>query len=501
MSNLDLLDDLVEIGARLRARGKELQPLFDRVADGGDDKGEDFFFSLPEYDQEALALHARMEATTLHTPEVAAVPSMDRAMERHERVYADGRIAAYQEMERVIPGNAGSRVQFDRNLPDADVGALPYYPPAPASRPSPQDTATDDITLEQLIKRYLASLSEDKKAARRSYETALRHLRRILVEVAGQETLKSSEIKPAHVRHYVAVLPKWPRHDRYKSADTIEELVALECEKLSAKTVSNRLMIVRMFFNWAFEQGYTIADHLVKICRVSKAQSRGGRSIFTSEDLRKLFESEEYMSGSFKRHSEYWIPLIGTHTGARQAEICQLHTADVSRDRDGQWWFDINKNADKRLKTKESQRLVPVHSRLLDLGLADYVQFRKDDTNPRLFPEEIRNDRDEFHAYSGRFNRYRKDKGVEGENGMRKDFHSFRHTVADALMRGGKVPEHIANWFVGHRPSNVSETRRTYSHGPDPSALIECLQHLNFEIDFSKIKKWSLQLGTQGSPG
>ncbi len=59
MSNLDPLDDLVEFGARLRARGRELQPLFERVAAEGKDNLEDFFFSPPEYDQEALDLMAR----------------------------------------------------------------------------------------------------------------------------------------------------------------------------------------------------------------------------------------------------------------------------------------------------------------------------------------------------------------------------------------------------------------------------------------------------------
>jgi integrase len=47
------------------------------------------------------------------------------------------------------------------------------------------------------------------------------------------------------------------------------------------------------------------------------------RKTFSTDDLKKLFESVEYQKG-FREPFQYWVPIIGLYTGARLEEICRL---------------------------------------------------------------------------------------------------------------------------------------------------------------------------------
>ena len=73
--------------------------------------------------------------------------------------------------------------------------------------------------------------------------------------------------------------------------------------------------------------------------------------------------------------------------GARLNEIAQIHFADI-REVDGLWCFDLNDDDDtKKLKTDASRRLVPMHSRLIELGMLDYVQTLRASGAQKLFPD------------------------------------------------------------------------------------------------------------------
>ena len=90
----------------------------------------------------------------------------------------------------------------------------------------------------------------------------------------------------------------------------------------------------------------------------------------------------------------------------------------------------------KRLKTKSSQRVVPVHSQLVKLGFLKYVAEvrRRDGEKAFLFPL-VAPDRGAagVAAWSKWFGRYLRAQGVTD---TAKVFHSFRHSFKDALRRG-----------------------------------------------------------------
>ena len=93
------------------------------------------------------------------------------------------------------------------------------------------------------------------------------------------------------------------------------------------------------------------------------------------------------------RRGRFWVPLLSLFHGLRLNEAAQLYTEDV-KERGGIRYFAIREEredgskCDKRLKTKQSKRDVPIHPELEPIGFLDFIAARRKDTSsPRLFPE------------------------------------------------------------------------------------------------------------------
>lgn len=90
--------------------------------------------------------------------------------------------------------------------------------------------------------------------------------------------------------------------------------------------------------------------------------------------------------------------------------------------------------AGKRVKSKASERVVPVHPELVKLGFLDYVGWRaRDGSSSWLFPTVAPDQRRALAAWSKWFGQYlRKRIGVSDPDRV---FHSFRHYFQDGLRR------------------------------------------------------------------
>lgn len=141
------------------------------------------------------------------------------------------------------------------------------------------------------------------------------------------------------------------------------------------------------------------------------------------------------------------------------------------------WCFDVNEEDDKRLKTEASRRLVPLHPKLIDLGLLRYVETMRGKKSPRLWPSLTRRDIDGYCPalgnWFGRFNR----KHITDD--PLKTFHSLRHTVADTLKQQG-CQEYMIAEILGH--ANDSVTTARYGKRVNPKALLEVLSQVKFEL-------------------
>ena len=123
-----------------------------------------------------------------------------------------------------------------------------------------------------------------------------------------------------------------------------------------------------------------------------------GASVFTEDDLQKIFQAPGYNPDNFKQAYKFWVPLIGLYSGMRLEEICQL-TIDDIKQIDGTWCFDINNQGDKRIKTNAAKRYVPIHPMLLnELNFLGFVELVKKNGPGRLSPD--------LKKQSGRYSHY-----------------------------------------------------------------------------------------------
>ncbi len=79
------------------------------------------------------------------------------------------------------------------------------------------------------------------------------------------------------------------------------------------------------------------------------------------------------------------VPLIAAYTGARREEIAGLMPKDIIKV-ECTLCFDIDGNDLRRIKNLPSQRKVPIHSHLIELGFMDYVEALRTKGSPFLVP-------------------------------------------------------------------------------------------------------------------
>ncbi len=302
-----------------------------------------------------------------------------------------------------------------------------------------------------------------------------------------------------HVLDYKGKLLQLPanrtKRKEYRSL-TLDEVLVMdipESHLLSAETLSGHLNKVSAFLDWGYRNGLMKADLKLPLQRVIKKPKHAisQRDAFSPNDLKKLFNSDQYLNGTHKQPSHFYVPLLALFSGARQNELCQLYKADVYQEREtGIWVLDINEDGEeKHLKKPSHARLVPIHPKLIELG---FIEFVKRVTTQRLFTD-LKFKRDGYgQSFSRWFNEtYRNSNNcnVGQKAGEHKNFHSFRHTFITCLTNKHNTPQHKLAHIVGHRPGDGSETIQRYTKLTELKDRYNIIRQIEWDsIDFSAIQ-------------
>ena len=284
--------------------------------------------------------------------------------------------------------------------------------------------------------------------------------------------------------------PKW--QTRFKSMK-IQDVAALQLPPISPATVNRLLSPICTFLNWAVVEGHISANPASRLRAIARVRADSQRAAFQDVDLRFIFERSPMYRGceaAWKRNhpgskiikdARFWLPLIALFTGMRLEEIAQLRCRDIKQVGDV-WVIDVNTSDGKRLKNQNSQRLIPIHSELLAIGLLDRVEQTVVSGNERLWPElQINKHGSHSASYSTWFGRYKK---LIGLTDPKKTFHSFRHTFIDQLKQLD-VPDGKIQELVGH--ANHSITTGRYGKPYRPAALKKVIEGLDYGLDLRKI--------------
>lgn len=277
-----------------------------------------------------------------------------------------------------------------------------------------------------------------------------------------------------------------------KAAERASELGMVP---MSDSNVNKLLGFVGSFWNWAEDNYDDAPSNPFKGIKIKVRRDVGSdRDPFRPDELQAIFSAPLFtgclsvrkwkVPGDLipKDAGIFWVPLISLFSGARLGEIIQLYTSDIRED-NGIYYFDINADGDdKRLKTRGSKRIIPIHPKLIDIGLMNHVKKSRAVNGVRLFPD-LPLGRDGYYSspFSKHFNRFLNSIGIKR---AKNAFHSFRHCFEDAC-RENNVSKEIMDHLQGHVEAGMSSR---YGSGYSLQTLNEAMKKIAYrDLDLSHL--------------
>lgn len=366
----------------------------------------------------------------------------------------------------------------------------------PATSTPPSSTGT--AMLSSYVEAYLGSFPQDQRPNDKSLE-AYRAAISTFIKIVGDKPLCALAIQDQN--RFEDVIVKLPVNSTKVAATRgleIDEMLALNLKPISLQNAKNIARRANMFLAWAFRrEGGKPPFQLLDTIRVGKKlKSAKKRRAFTDDELRVVFNPTTLGKSTQASPYMFWLPLIGAHTGMRINEIAQLLLSDLVT-LDGVHCFNVTDSPDpdeepeeaaraKTIKTEAGKRIVPVHARLVELGLLAYADALRSAGHTRLFPDLVGGRDGPGQPASKQFGRYcDRVKLTDSE----LVFHSFRHGTV-GRMRSAKVEKELRMVVVGHSAAedthdDYGDIQNDYSVR-DKQAAIESLQFDRI-IDYAQL--------------
>jgi len=208
---------------------------------------------------------------------------------------------------------------------------------------------------------------------------------RIMREMLGEQT-PVVEITSEDIEQLCESMRRLPKNAAQRYADLTLRQASAEAdrrgdtERLNAKTQENYFNNIVTVFNFAVEKRLISHNPATgRWLRQSFEHEKGqAKPQFTIDHLNRLFRAPLYtgckddelgyaIPGPNKpRRGRFWVPLLSLFHGLRLNEAAQLYTEDVKQGGNIHYLAireerEDGSKCDKRLKTKQSKRDVPIH--------------------------------------------------------------------------------------------------------------------------------------------
>lgn len=255
----------------------------------------------------------------------------------------------------------------------------------------------------------------------------------------------------------------------------------------SPRTVAREMSGLSNFYRWAVREGYADDNPIPSLMPKYETKNRKYPT-YTEAEIRTLLASPLFKSCSPTRPAKpgnveirdwrYWVPLLALFTGARAGEISQLANRDVI-ERHGVWCLSFVEGTvddfEQRLKSDGATRVIPLHSKILDLGFLKYCANRKG----RLFPEiEAKSSGNLSDKISRFWSRHLTALKIK-RRGL--NMHSFRHSFIDECRVTG-TPNALIGALVGHGDHSI-----TAHYGQEAEFTIKQRHEAVEKVRFSKL--------------
>lgn len=329
------------------------------------------------------------------------------------------------------------------------------YSPRGVKRDFESSQAGQSITLTEAWVQFKSWKRWPDKSAK-FYELLFDNLKFFL----GDPPVDS--ITKADLKRTFDGIARFPKRNikKYKGVP-IEELSCMtvpEADRVSSKLVKEHLKLCQSLFS----------RYLVRELELLKVSPTDGLSVdYENHRYASLSDAvvREVLERSCKKPLWVrWFVHLAALSGARRSEIARLTSTDFRVCKDTQrHYFVINGG-----KTKAARRIVPVHSRLISLGMMEWVRQQGGD----LFPTAKANpNRITDHFVSLVYEK-------TNDLGERIVFHSLRHTFITKARAAG-VSTVLVQQVVGHEKSGAGITDR-YTHAFPLKDIIKVVESVGY---------------------
>ena len=177
---------------------------------------------------------------------------------------------------------------------------------------------------------------------------------------------------------------------------------------------------------------------------------------FQDFHIQSIFNPEVFLGGT-RDPDHFWSPILGLHLGLRLGEFVAAKVSDIGHIPEiDVWYLDVTD-----AKNLNSVRRLPITEPLIRLGFLRYVEYVRSLGAEYLFPHRDWTcptaERDRSKCQSARFGSYLDVLKIRERCFV---FHSFRHTVVNAMQDAG-VPLSHAMQIAGHQAQEHSvKTKR-----------------------------------------
>ena len=246
---------------------------------------------------------------------------------------------------------------------------------------------------------------------------------------------KDSELS---VKFLLAVLPDKPPNE-YRRHELNELISHHASEGLSTGSIQKRLGMLRSMFNFVARELEldTALNHTFKEWKIPKyGEDVRDRVDFSFDQLRVIRNAKDS-----KVPEIVWLIHLMMDTGLRINECCGLRREDVVLD-DQLPYLLVHKNPFRRLKTKQSQRYIP----LVGLAFSAMIKAKTNASGEWLFERYINHNEKSTKNTSAANAVNKRLRSILGKGSPTG--HSFRHVMQTRLREVG-CPDHIRDELGG----------------------------------------------------
>lgn len=315
---------------------------------------------------------------------------------------------------------------------------------------------------------------------------------RLWVEIVGLKPVR--EYTKADAGHFREMLLKLPS-SHGKARNGMHALEAIKLNEglgkptVAMKTVKRHFSAMNQYWEWLNTLGHVDNTIFTGFKFPGAKSKKKNRDDWTAEDLARLFTSDWYAPDADREGECFWFPLIALFTGMRIEEIARLRAVEDIQVKDDLPCFILQPHPDGwHPKTEAGERVVPIHAKLIELGLMRLVEKRRKAGDYRLFPKLKPQGPDQklSAALSTLFSKHKIALGVA----RKTCFHSFRHTVRTILTNtGAELRDAWIDAVMGHAADEKgSEGVRTYTKRIYPKWLKKVVDAIEPEVDLTAIR-------------